>query len=53
MLQHFPDVKESQQDQKREDMKVTIKEIPKDNRELPAEEKSELSEEVHDSVGSS
>ena len=51
MLQHFPDLKESQQDRKREDMKVTIKELPKGNRELPAEEKSELSEEVHDSDG--
>ena len=51
MLQHFPDLKESQQDRKREDMKVTIKELPKGNRELPAEEKSELSEEAHDSDG--
>ena len=51
MLQHFPDLKESQQDRKREDMKGTIKGLPKGNRELPAEEKSELSEEVHDSDG--
>ena len=51
MLQHFPDLKKSQQDRKRKDMKVTIKELPKGNRELPAEEKSELSEEVHDSHG--
>ena len=51
MLQHFPDLKESQQDQKREGMKVTIKELPKGNRELPAEERNELSEEVHDSDG--
>ena len=43
MLQHFPDLKESQQHQKREDMKVTIKELPKENPELPAEQKSELS----------
>ena len=51
MLQHFPDLRESQQDQKREDMKVTIKELPKGNRELQAEEKGELSEEMPDSDG--
>ena len=32
-------------------MKVTIKELPKRKQELPAEERNELSEEVHDSDG--
>ena len=32
-------------------MKVTIKELPKGTRKLPAEGKSELPEEVHDSNG--
>ena len=32
-------------------MKVTIKELPKGTRELPAEGKSKLPEEVHDSDG--
>ena len=30
MLQHFPDLKESQQDRKREDMKVTIQNYRKE-----------------------
>ena len=51
VLQRFPDLKDLQQDRKSEDMKVTIKELPKGNRKLPAEEKGELSEELHDSDG--
>ena len=51
MLQHFSDLRESQQDRERKDMKVTIKELPKGTREVPAEGKSELPEEVHDNDG--
>ena len=51
MLQHFSDLRESQQDREREEVTVPIKELPKGKQELPTEEKRGHQEEEQDNDG--